>query len=64
MFIPFLVYVRHFLNHTIVFLAPLWPGTLGSRLVRLMVAPTIRVVTEYTRSAQHRVCVPSDTLYV
>jgi len=35
----FLVYVRHFLNHTIVFWRPLWPSALGSRLVRLMVAP-------------------------
>jgi len=34
-----LVYVRHFLNHTIVVLAPPWPSILGSHLVRLMVAP-------------------------
>jgi len=41
----YLVYVRHFVNHTVVFfgpfLAPLGPSTLGNRLVRLMVAPAL-----------------------
>ena len=33
---PFLMYVRHSLNHTIVFLSRLCPSDQGSRLVRLM----------------------------
>ena len=39
---PYLAYVRHFLNHVVIFfgpfLRPLWPSALGSRLVCLMVA--------------------------
>jgi len=42
----FLVYLRHFLNHVIIFFGPfrrpLWPSALGSRLVRLMVAPALQ----------------------
>jgi len=40
-----LVYFRHFLNHTVVFLLlfrrPLQPSSLGSHLVRLMLAPAL-----------------------
>jgi len=48
MFIPFLVYVRHFLDHTIVFLVPVWPSALGSHLVLLMVAPVSSEISDFT----------------
>jgi len=51
MFTPFcLVYVRRFLNHTIVFFGvPFDPAPVGSRLVRLMVALALieTIIIEY-----------------
>jgi len=52
--LSFSVSVRHFLNHTIVFLAPHWPGDLGSRLVCPMVAPAL-VMTYRVKGKETRI---------
>ena len=66
------MYVRHFLNHVVIFFCPLWrplwPRALDNRLVRLMVAPallayTVSIFTQYLKKTHSTItlqCEPEN----